>query len=95
VRKSQRVGTKYMPELDHKLDTNQTDIIDELVTPHPKMNETKGAKHKIVASYPAYEHDAQPTQARGGIVWNKAYDFQAKGPSYLDPVPDPGLGGGR
>jgi hypothetical protein len=73
-----------MPELDAKLDKNQSDILDTLLQPHTRINETLGAKHKIVASYPAYEHDAQPVQARGRICWNRAYAFQPKGPTYLD-----------
>jgi hypothetical protein len=85
MRKSQRVGTKYMPELDHKLDANQSDIVDTLLTPRePYLGETMGAKHKIVCSYPASVPDAQPVQARGRIVWNKSYAFQKGGPSYLD-----------
>lgn len=84
MRRSQRVGTKYMPELDAKLDRNQDDLIDTLLTPHTKIPETLGAKCKIVSSYPAHVPDAQPVQARGRIVWNKAYSFQPKGPSYLD-----------
>lgn len=85
MRKSQKVGTKYDPKLDASLDRNQKAMADELTTPHStRLNEMLGAKHQIVASYPAYEHDAQPVQARGRICWNKAYSFQPKGPSYLD-----------
>lgn len=84
MRKSQRVGTKYDPALDRALDKNQGDIIDELITPHTRINEMMGAKHAIVCSVPAHTPDAQPVQARGRIVWNKAYAFQARGPSYLD-----------
>lgn len=84
MRKSQRVGTKYMPELDHALDRNQSDIIDELTTPHVRLPETLGPKHHIVCSYPATEPDAQPVQARGRICWNRAYEFQPRGPTYLD-----------
>jgi hypothetical protein len=89
MRRSQRVGTKYDPELDNYLDQNQKDLVDELITPHSyKLNEMLGSQHKIVSSVPAYIPDAQPTQARGRIVWNKSYSFQAHGPSYLDPVSD-------
>lgn len=84
MRRSQRVGTKYEPGLDKALDRNQDSLIDELITPHTRISEMLGAKHKIVSSVPAYTPDAQPVQARGKIVWNKAYSFQAKGPSYLD-----------
>lgn len=84
MRKSQRVGTKYDPEVDRALDANQNDIIDELITPHTRLPEMLGAKHKIVCSYPATTPDAQPVQARGRVVWNNAYSFQPRGPSYLD-----------
>lgn len=83
MRKSQRVGTKYMPELDAKLDKNQDQLVDELITPHVRMPETLGAKHKIVSSYPV-KQETQPVQARGRIVWSNAYSFQPRGPSYLD-----------
>lgn len=95
MRKKQMAGTKYLAPLDKALDRNQSDLVDELITPHVRLPERGGATCKIVSSVPAYEPDAQPTQARGRIVWNKAYVFQPHGPSYLDPVPDPGLGGGR
>ena len=84
MRKSQRVGTKYMPELDQKLDANQDDIVSTLLTPHVRLPETLGAKHHIVCSYPAHVPDAQPVQARGRIVWSRAYEFQPRGPTYLD-----------
>ena len=96
MRRQERVGTKYDSELDESLDANQRDIADELLTPHStRLNEYIGSSKKIVSSVPAYEPDAQAVQARGRIVWNRAYSFQAHGPSYLDPTPDPGLGGGR
>jgi hypothetical protein len=88
------VGTKLIHQLDNEVDRNQNDIVNTLLTPHSTNGETKGAKHRIVASYPVHQ-ETQPVQARGHPIWNKAYDFQSKGPSYLDPVPDPGLGGGR
>lgn len=92
MRRQERAGTKYMPQLDAALDRNQGLIVDELMHPHPQMpeNKTGGGVHKICCSVPAYNHEAQPTQARGGIVWSRAYTFQAHAPSYLDPVPDPG-----
>jgi hypothetical protein len=89
MRKQERVGTKYTPALDSALDRNQDMMVDELLTPHPQLSEMKGAKHAIVAKVPAYNPEAQPVQARGRIVWNRAYQFQAHGPSYLDPIPDP------
>jgi len=97
MRKSQRVGTKYDPELDNYLDQNQKDLVDELITPHSyQLREMIGSQKKICSSVPAYNPDAQPTQARGRIVWNRAYSFQAHGPSFLDPVPDPrGLSNAR
>ena len=92
MRKSERVGTKYDPRLDAAIDSNQQDLVDEVTTPHSyQLNEMLGSSHKICSSVPAYQVDAQPTQARGGIVWNSAYRFAPKGPSYLDPTPeDPG-----
>lgn len=96
MRKREMVGTKYMPQLDHKLDANQNDIVDDLITPHStRLTEMLGPQHRITCTVPAHEPDAQPVQARGRVVWNKAYQFQPHGPSYLDPIPDPGLGGGR
>lgn len=95
MRKSQKVGTKYEPDVDKALDRNQASLVDELTTPHTRINEMLGAKHKIVSSVPAHEPDAQPVQGSGKIVWNRAYSFQAHGPSYLDPIPDPGHGGGH
>ena len=62
-------------------------MIDALTTPHNKVPaELLSAKHTIVSTVPAYNHEAQPVQARGRIVWNRAYTFQAHGPSYLDPT---------
>jgi hypothetical protein len=92
LRHKEYVGTKYSPELDHQLDRNQADIVDELTTPHARIPEMLGAKHRIVCSVPAHTPDAQPVQARGRIVWSRAYSFQARGPSYLDPTPDSGGG---
>jgi hypothetical protein len=87
MRRKQVDGTDYVPELENKLDTNQVDLVDELITPHStKLNEILGASHRIVSKIPAYEPEAQPVQARGRIVWSKAYSFQQKGPSYLDPT---------
>ena len=91
MRKAEHVGTKYDTSLDSAIDKNQQDMVDEVTTPHSyKLDEfvTGGGVHKICASVPAYNVEAQPVQARGGVVWNKAYSFQAHGPSYLDPVPD-------
>lgn len=91
MRKREVDGTRYAPQLEAELDNNQERIVDELLTPHPQMPEFKGsAGHKICCSVPAHEPDAQPVQARGHIVWNRAYEFQPRGPSYLDPVSDPG-----
>jgi hypothetical protein len=91
LRRSEKVGTKYSPELDHQLDRNQADIVDELITPHDRIPEMLGGA-KIRSRVPAYTPDAQPVQARGRIVWSRAYTFQARGPSYLDPTPDSGGG---
>lgn len=91
MRMREPVGTKYDQDLDNRIDANQQDLVDEVTTPHSyKLPEfvTGGGVHKICSSVPAYNVEAQPTQARGGVVWNKAYKFQAHGPSYLDPVPD-------
>lgn len=87
MEKKQYVGyRKYAPKLTEKVDHNQMELVDELLTPRPKLPERGGAINKIVSSYPAYNVEAQPVQARGRIVWSKAYSFQAKGPSYLEPV---------
>jgi hypothetical protein len=96
MRRSQKVGTKYDPQVDAALDKNQNDLVDELITPHStKLNEMLGCSHKIVASYPAHTDPQMPIRGQGAVVWNNSYDFQAHGPTYLDPIPDPGLGGGR
>ena len=89
MRRSQKVGTKYMPGLDSALDRNQNTLMDELLKPHVRLPETLG-HGMIVCSVPAYLPEAQPVQARGRIVWNRAYQFQPHGPSYIDPIPDPG-----
>jgi hypothetical protein len=95
VRRKQVDGTNYDPDVDRQLNANQHDIVSELITPHStRLNEMLGAQHRITSVVAAHEPDAQPVQARGRIVWNKAYSFQPHGPSYLDPIPDPGLGGG-
>lgn len=84
MRRNQRVGTKYDASLDDKLDANQTDLVNTLLTPRePYLGETRGATQRIVCSYPVIQ-ETQPVQARGRIVWNSAYTFQPKGPSYLD-----------
>ena len=91
MRKAEHTGTKYDTALDRKLDNNQQSMVDEVTQPHSyKLDEyvTGGGVSKICASVPAYQVEAQPVQARGGVVWNKAYSFQAHAPSYLDPVPD-------
>ena len=89
MRKSEKVGTKYDSDLDAKIDANQQSLVDDLTHPHSyKLDEDVHPAHKICASYPNYQVDAQPVQARGRIVWNKAYSFQPHGPSFLDPIPD-------
>jgi hypothetical protein len=90
MRKQQRVGTKYDGRLDAAIDANQQDLVDEVTKPHSyQLDEwVCCGGHKICSSVPAYNVEAQPVQARGGIVWNKAYKFQAHAPSYLDPVPE-------
>lgn len=89
MEKKQYVGTKDVTGLDAMLDRNQDELVDVLITKHPQIQEMKGAKHQIVAKVPAYNVEAQPVQARGRIVWNKAYLFQPHGPTFLDPAPDP------
>lgn len=85
MRKKEHTGTDYDPELTRELKTNQDDIFNSLTNPNPnRMNEMIGNPHKIVSSVAAYNVEAQPVQARGKIVWNNAYSFQSKGPSYLD-----------
>ena len=90
MRKQNRVGTKYDDRLDAAIDSNQQDLVDLVTQPHSyQLDEwVCCGGHKICASVPAYNVEAQPTQARGGIVWSKAYSFQPQGPSYLDPVPE-------
>ena len=89
MRRSQRTGTKYEPALDAALDANQDRMVDYLITPNQgRISEVLGAKHQIVSTVAAQEPYAQPVQARGHIVWNRAYSFQAHGPSYLDPTPE-------
>jgi hypothetical protein len=92
MRRKTEAGVRYDAPLQQELARNQSDLIDEVITPHLRMPETLGAKHKIVCSVPAHTPDAQPVQARGRIVWSRAYEFQARGPSYLDPTPDSGGG---
>jgi len=89
MKKKEEVGTRTDPVVQQQLDRNQRSLVDELITPHPKINERLGANCAIVSNIPAYDHDAQPIQGRGRVVWNRAYVFQAHGPSYLDPLPDP------
>ena len=85
MRRKQMDGTSYDPSMESHLDQNQNDMVDALTMPHPnRMTEMIGNPHKIVSSVPAYNVEAQPVQARGRIVWNNAYTFQAKGPSFLD-----------
>lgn len=87
MRKREQDGTRYEPAMERALDANQKSMVDEVITPHStRLNEMLGAQHRITSVVPAYEPDAQPVQGRGRIVWNKAYSFQAKGPSYLDPT---------
>jgi hypothetical protein len=85
-------GARYDAGLQRNLARNQSDLVDELTTPHVRLPENLGAKHTIVSKVPAYTPDSQPVQARGRICWNKAYEFQPRGPSYLDPTPDSGGG---
>jgi hypothetical protein len=94
LEKSEDSGVKrHLPDLDSALKDNQRSIVDDLLVPHStRLDEIIGPAHRIVASYPAHTAEAQHTQARGRIVWNRS--FQPHGPSYLDPVPDPGPGGG-
>jgi hypothetical protein len=95
MEKKQYVGTKDTANLDAQLDRNQKEMVELLISPHTgRLQEMRGAQRKITSKVPAYNPEAQPVQARGRIVWNRAYSFQPHGPSYLDPVPDPGLGGG-
>jgi hypothetical protein len=90
MREHQENGSRYDSGVAAALDANQNGIVNELIHPRtPYLNETLGAKHKIVCSVPAYTPDTQPVQHRGRICWNSAYKFQPHGPSYLDPVPDP------
>lgn len=87
MRKREQDGTRYTPDLERKLDANQKDMVDEVITPHSyQLTEMLGAQHRITSKVAAYTPDAQPVQARGRICWNRAYSFQAKGPSYLDPT---------
>lgn len=91
MRKAERVGTKYDDRLDAAVDKNQQELVDAVTKPHSYVlpeNVTGGGVHKICASYPAQATGEQAVQARGRIVWNKAYKFQPHGPSYLDPIPD-------
>lgn len=93
MRRKQMVGTKYDGDIDAKLDRNQNQLVDALITPHVRLPERGGAIHKIVASYPAHHDPQMPIRGSGPIVWNRAYEFQAHGPSFLDPT-SPGMGGG-
>lgn len=95
MNKHEDVGTKVFGGLSSNLNDNQGKLLDALLTPHVRLPETLGAKHRIVASYPAQVQETQLCTPHGRIVWNEAYRFQAKGPSYLDGTTDPGLGGGR
>jgi hypothetical protein len=90
MRRKEMTGTKYTPALDTAVDANQTDLVDTLTADaHGYLGELLGGCCSIVSRVPAYNHEAQPVQARGRIVWNRAYQFQSHGPSYLDPIPDP------
>lgn len=94
MEKKQYVGTKHLDKLDSALDKNQNDLVNLLIYPHAnRIDEHRGASFKIVSKIPAYQPEAQGTQARGRVVWNQAYQFQPHGPSYLDPIPDPPQGG--
>lgn len=96
MRKKERTGSRYLPGLQDRLNAQQVDMADELTTPHSyKIAEFVDAGHKIVSTVPAQNPEQQPVQGRGRIVWSRAYTYQPHAPSYLDPVPDPGLGGGR
>jgi len=90
MRRKEMTGTKYTPALDATVDANQADLVNTLTAPAPGyLGEMLGSCCSIVSKVPAYNHEAQPVHARGRIVWNSAYQFQAHGPSYLDPIPDP------
>jgi hypothetical protein len=85
MRKTEANGVNYMGPLADAVDHNQHEIVDDLITPHStQLNEILGPQHRITSKVPAYNEQAQPVQARGRICWNKAYNFQQKGPSYLD-----------
>lgn len=85
MRRRQVDGTDYLPDLEKKLDQNQREMVDEVITPHStKLNEVLGANHKITASYPAHTDPQMPIRGSGPVVWNRAYSFQPKGPAYLD-----------
>lgn len=85
MRRKQHDGSAYEPALDATVNRNQDAMVDALTNPNPnRMSEMIGNPHKIVSTVPAYNVEAQPVQARGRIVWNDAYAFQAKGPSFLD-----------
>ena len=86
MRRSQKVGTKYDPQVDAALDRNQASIVDELTTPHVRIPENLEGGHKICASYAPHHDPQMPIRGQGAIVWNKSYSFQSKGPSYLDPT---------
>ena len=61
LRRKQMVGSKYDPALDAELDANQNRMVDYLTTPNGnRMSEVLGAGHRIAASVPAYEPEAQP-----------------------------------
>lgn len=89
MRMKEMDGTNYEGDLSKAIDRNQKSIVDELITPHStQLSEMICSPHKIVSKIPAHVPEAQAVQARGRICWNKAYDFQTHGPSYLDPRPE-------
>ena len=72
MRKANPVGTHNVPDLEAGLAANRNDLVETLLRPHPQLSEMKGAQHKITATVAAQTPDAQPVQARGHVVWNKA-----------------------
>lgn len=98
MRKQEDNGVKtYAPTLDSVLDGNARSITDELITPHPKINETMGAQHKVTHTRPGYSEAPQPTIARGRPVANNTraplaggrfiQRVQGPGPKWLEPAP--------
>lgn len=98
MRRKNVAGYKYDKDLNAQIDANQKDIVDELIHPHStRLDEIIGPCFQIRSKIPAQDPAvyAQPVSARGRIVWNRAYSYQAGVPSYLDPVPDPPMSYGH